>query len=92
MAQIGVDHADHGCARGGKALDDGGAEAEFAGPMQHRDAMAPCKFVGERSSAIGRVVVHDDELAIQVFGAIRAENLVDEVAQPLALVIRGHDE
>ncbi len=92
MAQVGVDDADHGGGRRGKAFDDGGAEAEFAGPMHHRDAMAPGQFVGERSRAVGRVVVHDDELAVQSFGAIRVEHLVHELTQPIALVIRGHDK
>ena len=54
-----------GALRGGEAFDDGRAEAELAGAVQHRDPVARRELVGERAGAVRRVVVDDDELAVE---------------------------
>ena len=64
MAEVGIDHADDRRAGRCEALDHRGAETELAGAVHDGDAIASREVVGERAGAIGRVVVDDDQLAV----------------------------
>ena len=50
------------------------------------------EVVGERAGAVGRVVVDDDQLAVDARGGVRARRRVDEIGQPIALVVGGNDD
>ena len=79
VAQIGIDYADDRRTRGGKAFDHRRAESQLAGAMQHRDSMPQRQLVGQRPGAVRRVVVDDDDLAVDARGGIRREDPFDEI-------------
>jgi hypothetical protein len=92
MTQIGVDHADDlGVARV-EPLDDGGAQTELAGTMDDLDGIPRRQVVGDAARAVGRVVVHDDEIAVDAARLICVEHGLDEIGQAVALVVRRSDE
>ena len=92
MAEVGVDDSDDGRAGGFESGNDGRAEPELPGPMDDGDAILSREVVRDPSGAVRRVVVDDDELAIDSPVRIASKDRVDQIRQPLALVVGGNDK
>ena len=92
MTQIRIDDADNRRGRGSKSFDDGRAQPELAATVQHRNAVPGREFVSNRTGAIRRVVVDDDELAVEPFSGIGGKDLPYEVRKPIAFVVRRDDD
>ena len=59
--------------------------------MQNSDPVPSGEAVRQRPGSIGRVVVDDDEFAVDASGSVGREYRVDEVRQSLALIV-GRDD
>ena len=69
--------------------DDGGAEAELAGPVQGLDPrVVRGQFVDHAAGPVRRVVVDDQDVGL---GGV-AMDLLDQPGNIVALVVRGHGD
>jgi hypothetical protein len=92
MAQVGVDHADDFGVAGLEALDDRGAEPELAGAVNDLDRIARREIVGDAARSVRRIVVDDDQVALDAARLIGVENGFHEIGQAVALVVGRRDE
>jgi len=60
--------------------------------VNHLDRIPRGEIVGDPAGAVGRVVVDDDQIAVDAAGLIGVEDGLDEVGQAVALVVRRSDE
>src|SRR5205814_4374839 len=68
------------------------AQAKLAGAMKHADGEARGEIVGQRPGSVRRVVIDDDELAVDAGGVIGIEDGAHEFWKPVALVVGGNDQ
>ena len=92
MTEIRVHHADDVARRGVEALDHRGPEPELAAAMNHRQRKSRRQLVGERAGTVRRVVVDDDELAVDAVLTPHAGGRFHQLPQPIALVVGGDDD
>jgi hypothetical protein len=60
--------------------EDGGPQAQLAGPMEHEDArISPRQLVGQVAGAVGRIVVDDKDIG-------RGDRLLDAAQQGFEVV------
>ncbi len=93
MAQVGVDDARRS-ARRAASNPSMTAVPSPSLPLRwmHLDAMPAREIVGERAGAVRRVVVDDDELAVEAPRRVRGKHRGDEIAETIALVVGGDDD
>ena len=92
MTQVGVDDSDNRRPRRLEPLDDRRPEAELAAPVDDLDAVTSRKIVGQCAGAVRRVVVDDDELAVDAPRAVRRKHGGNEIPEPIALVVGRNDD
>ncbi len=92
MAEIGVDDADDRRPRRLESFDNRRAEPELAAAMNHLDPVPRRELVSERPGSVRRVVVDDHELAVEASLRVRGEYGLDEIREPIALVVGRDDD
>ena len=93
MAQVGVDDADDLRFGRGEAFDHGRPQTELAGPVDHADReAAEGELVRHLPGPVRRIVVDDDELAVDAGPVVRGEDRAHQFGQPVAFVVGGHHE
>ena len=92
MAEIGVDDPDDRRPRRLEPFDDRRPEPELAAAMNHLDPVPRRELVSQRPGAVRRIVVDDDELAVEASLRVRGKHGVDQVPEPIALVVGRDDD
>ena len=92
VTHVGVDDADDGGRRSREPFDDRGAKSELAGSMDHANPVPRRELVRERTGAVRRVVVDDDQLGIEPFGAVGGKDRRHQLRQSVTLVVRRNDD
>jgi hypothetical protein len=60
--------------------------------MDHPDRKARREIVGDAARAVRRVVVDDDQIAVDAARLIRVEDGLDEIGKTIALVVGRSDQ
>ena len=91
MAHVRVDDADDRRSGSREPFDDCGAQTELARSMNHANPVARRELVCDGAGPVRRVVVDDNQLGIEPFGTVGAEDRGNQLRQSVTLVVRRND-
>jgi hypothetical protein len=60
--------------------------------MHDRNPVTRGQLVGKRACSVRRVVVDDDELAVNALGVVSGKNFCNEISEAIAFVVRRDDD
>ncbi len=81
-----------GARRRLESFDDRRPEPELAAAVNDLDAVPRREIVGQRAGPVRRVVVDDHELAVEAPLRVRRKHGLDEIREPIALVVGRDDD
>lgn len=92
VAKVGVHDTDDVRGRDGEPGHHGGTETQFPGAVHHPHAPRGRELIRERTGAIRRVIVDNDQFEGKLRRVGGCKNGVHEFRQPGPFVVRGHDD